>query len=273
MSASLIDPVLIVSTGRTGTRFLAQFLGSHYPCVEAHHTTDWSRLMNVLGNMQLTGLIGEGAVLAAWRTLKGQRFAMTEKSHFVDSNNHLFAFAAIARRVYPGVRIIHVVRDPRTYVRSHLNWSKQRLSSYVANYLIPFWQPNGWLLREVGFKEWVTMSKFEKFCWIWDFKNRLMAAIEATTVPYLRVRFEDVTGLSGEGDQLDMLLRFVGLDPDNRPRGETRPVNETTERKFPGWEKWSSADCLALERHCGEQMRRYGYGCESRWLERVRHAS
>lgn len=271
MSARSVDPVLIVSTGRTGTRFLAQYLSSHYPDVEAHHTTDWSRLINVLGNMQLTGLIGEGAVLAAWRVLKAKRFAVTDKSYFVDSNNHLFAFAAMARRVYPGVRIVHVVRDPRTYVRSHLNWSTQRTASYVANYLVPFWQPNGWLLNEVGLKKWINMSKFDKFCWIWDFKNRLMASIESTAAPYLRVRFEDVTGPPENSDQLEALARFIGLDAGSRRGGETAPVNQTTERRFPAWEQWPDADCRTLERFCGEQMRRYGYGSEPGWLERVRH--
>ena len=52
-------PVLIVSTGRTGTRFLARYFGEHYPNIEAHHITPRSTIINVLSNMQLGGLITE----------------------------------------------------------------------------------------------------------------------------------------------------------------------------------------------------------------------
>src|SRR5262245_52182923 len=123
------DPVLVVSTGRTGTKFIASWLSAVYADVEAHHITPWSTLINVVGNASLSGLVPQAAVLALWRRLKGRTFAVTNRAFYVDSNNHLYAFAAFARQLYPGVKVVHVVRDPRTYVRSHLNWARQRAKS------------------------------------------------------------------------------------------------------------------------------------------------
>jgi len=264
-----VSPVLIVSTGRTGTRFLAEHLQVNYPQAEAHHITERSTLLNVLSNVQLSGLMSENQLLGLWKLLKGSRFARTQKSVFVDSNNHLFAFARLASRIYPNVRIVHVVRDPRSYVRSHLNWATQRFKSRIANTFVPFWQPNGWLIGEVSAIDWIAMSKFEKFCWVWHYKNRLLAGMQVSATPYLQVRFEDFTSANDHQHHLNRILEFIGLEPTGLNTATTKPINETKSGGFPQWPLWTAAQCQHLERWCGEQMREYGYGAEPEWLERL----
>jgi hypothetical protein len=261
-------PALIVSTGRTGTRFLAEYLNRHYTDVEAHHITPRSTVINILSNIYLSGFMSERMLLGAWSVLKGRDFGRTDKSCFVDSNNHLFAFAGIARQMYPGVRIVHVVRDPRTYVRSHINWARQRAKSFVANHIIPFWQPNGWLLREVSLGDWLRMSTFERFCWVWDYKNRYLSNIRSTSTAFLQIRFEDFAGSGTDHPALGQLATFLGLPP---PGGSTSdaPVNQTTNRQYPSWADWPPEQCRQLDTICGEQMRSFGYGTEPEWLEKL----
>jgi len=258
-----------VSTGRTGTRYLAEFLTEHYPQVEAHHTTPRSTLFNVLSNMHLAGMLSERALLRCWRTLKGREFALTKKSLFVDSNNHLYVFAALARQLYPQVKVIHIVRDPRTYIRSHLNWSRQRLKSFIANHVLPFWQPNGFLLNEVSAWRWLMYTRFEQFCWIWQFKNQYLTSIGDTETPYLRLRFEDLTRHSIDQNAMARLVDFLSLPATTTIRS-AGPVNETRRRVFPAWQRWSPKMCAHLDRTCGEQMRLHGYGFEEEWSQKVR---
>ena len=55
------------------------------------------------------------------------------------------------RRMWATMRkeIKHIVRDPRSYVTSHLNFSRQKGTSFIANYFVPFWQPNPFLVGEL----------------------------------------------------------------------------------------------------------------------------
>ena len=266
------NPVLVVSTGRTGTRFIAGLLNQLCPSVEAHHTTPWSTLINVLGNLHLAKLLSESMLLRIWRQLKGREFAMSERSLFVDSNNHLYVFAAYARRIYPHTKVIHVIRDPRTYVRSHLNWARERPKSFVANYLLPFWQPNGYLLGEFSVAQWLALDSFERFCWIWDFKNRYLAGLSHTDLPYLLIRFEDLTDGPLREKTLDKLGEFMGVSLGTESEMLDLPSiarNDTSSRRFPAWQQWSETRCTQLHRLCGDQMSQYGYGIETEWRNRV----
>lgn len=261
--------MLIVSTGRTGTKFLAHLLAAASPEVEAHHTTPWSTLVNVLGNLELAGLVSERVVLATWRLLKGRRFAVTERARYVDSNNHLYAFARLAPRLYPGVRVVHVVRDPRDYVRSHLNWARQRAKSFVANHCLPFWQPNPFLAGEMPLARTLALGRFERFCWIWRFKNQRIAALAGAGIPYLCLRFEDL--VADRDRARERLLDFVGVPaPDAARAPAPGRLNPTRRRAFPGWRRWPATLCARLDALCGADMIAYGYGGEREWRLRLR---
>ena len=199
--------------------------------------------------MHLAGLVSESMLLRAWRQWKGQDFAVTEHSVFVDSNNHLYVFARYVRQIYAHAKVVHVIRDPRTYVRSHLNWARERPKSFVANYLLPFWQPNGYLLGEFSLAQWLTLNSFQRFCWIWDFKNRYMAALENSNLPYLLIRFEDLTGGPCSQETLGTLREFLEVPVENSPEIACLPPlahNATSLRRFPVWQQWSETRCKQL---------------------------
>lgn len=270
--------ILVLSTGRTGTKFLAHLLGNCLPDVEAHHTTAYSRLFNILGNLYLAGLIPESIIISLWKILKQHEIELSSASIFLDSNPHLVGLVELIERLYPQPKILHIVRDPRTYVRSHLNWAKHRPQSFIADNWVPFWQPNPVLTDGMSVHKWLTLSKFERYCWVWCFKNQLLRDIGNSGVPYLCIRFEDMLNPSEAEATFSQIMCFIGgpevkEDIAELVENTQQPLNATTRRSFPKWQEWDDATCKRLQAQCDPLMTYYGYGQEPEWIASVSRES
>jgi hypothetical protein len=262
---------VILSTGRTGTMFFSHTLGNLAPGAQVFHEAgERSRLINILFHAYLGRLIPIQLPLWAWDRVVGKDLKACHKEVYIDSNNQIYALVPEKPELYPGLKVVHIVRDPRDYVRSHINWSRHRPKSFIANYLTPFWQPNGFLLGEMPFSTWVGLSRFERFCWIWDFKNRTIESIAMKGVPYLRVRFEDFFAGSNPEIHLNRILDFIGLPTvKGQHHHFEKAVNPGRKRTFQSWRNWSPRLCCQLRVFCGETMLRYGYGKEPEWSEKL----
>lgn len=265
--------VLITSTGRTGTRSIADLLNRCDDRIEAHHITGASTLFNILSNMNLARLIPSTVINVLWTAMKDRHWRpRSEEQLFIDSNNHLYALARQLMIRYEDLLMVHIVRDPRAYVVSHLRWSRLRPKSYVANHVLPFWQPNGFLVGELSLRSWMEMDRFQRFCWIWNFKNRHMNATgEIHPGRYLRLRFEDLVSTNEADGGIARLGEFIGIPEINaRSREALRHLNQTTPGDNDPLQNLSARQCRDIERICGPQMREYGYGNEPAWQERLR---
>ena len=127
-----------------------------------HEAGERSRLINILSHANLSGVTPDSLTLKAWqRTISDQLNKSRESSnYYIDANNHIYILAVNHPDLYPGLKVVHIVRDPRTYVRSHLNWSHSRVKSFLANYLTPFWQPSGIFTGDMPLSEWLGLSRF-----------------------------------------------------------------------------------------------------------------
>lgn len=266
-----VKSVLLLSTGRTGTMFFANLFRELLPqaCVY-HEAGERSRMINIFTNAHLAGFLPKSLLIWAWRKAIALDLQACSKDYYIDSNNHLYGIVPLIPELYPNLKVIHIVRDPRSYVRSHLNWARHRPRSFIANYLTPFWQPNAFLLREMTLFEWIKASRFERFAWIWDYKNGLIERLEESAIPYLRVRFEDFFGSLAPEQWLNQILRFMGLPEVSGVSELFRcPVNPNKGQSFPKWPDWSPWQCHRLYILCGDRMERYGYGGEQAWMEKI----
>ena len=247
--------VIATSTGRTGTKLLAQVFAST-PGVEAVHVSSNSILVNVISNLWLCGACPRVFVRLAWKVLKSP-YPPNRERVFLDSNNHLYAFVVDFQELIPAVKVLHLVRDPRTYIPSHLNWAHSRPKSYLANFIIPFWQPNPWLCGEVSFFYYIKMSAAERFAWIWQFKNRMLNSLEESGVPYMRVRLEDMAKSTEVQDEISA---FLGVDKNNVdwPAGG-RKINKSTSSRIPSYSDWPEDWVISMRKWCGPLMTKYGY--------------
>jgi hypothetical protein len=247
--------------------FFAHLLQELFPQAEVYHEAgERSRLINIFTHAHLGGLLPLRAPLWAWRRSVGQDLRTCSKEIYIDSNNQIYALVSLKPDIYPGLRIIHLVRDPREYVRSHINWTRHRFKSFVANHLIPFWQPNAWLLKEMSLSKWLRLTQFERYSWIWNFKNRLIRQTEASGIPYLRIRFEDFFINPEPLSHLNQLLDFIGLESISGIQASfQQPVNPAKGKTFPAWPMWSHRQRRQLADYCGATMSEYGYGQEPEW--------
>ena len=263
---------VILSTGRTGTMFFAHLLRELVPQAAVYHEAgERSRLINILTHVHLSGFLPIQAPLWAWHRAVAPELETCSKKTYIDSNNHIYALVTLIPELYPGLRVIHLVRDPRDYVRSHINWSRHRLKSFIANYLIPFWQPNGWLLKEMPVGRWLRLTQLERFSWIWDFKNRTIGQMEDSETPYLRIKFEDFFDNADPLSHFNKLLDFLEFERVSGIKAFFQnPVNPTKNKSLPKWNFWSHKQCQQLNNICGLTMAKYGYGEEEEWREMFR---
>jgi len=260
--------LLILSTGRTGTKFLAKTLQVILPHADVFHEGgERSRLINILSHAHLAGFFPRQGPVLAWRMAIQPALTRAQQNTtiYIDANNHLYVFGTGNPGLYPNLKIIHIVRDPRDYIRSHINWSKSRLKSFIANYLVPFWQPSGFLLGEYSWADWSGLNRLERYAWIWSYKNRLIQQMEMSQVPYLRIKFEDLFGGKDPGSTLADMLDFIGFNaPGDLNDYFARTIN-ASKQHIPTWPEWTGSTCQRINAICGELMRSYGYGSEPEW--------
>jgi hypothetical protein len=214
---------------------------------------------------------------------------------FVELNHEFSSFGSLLVEAYPGARFVHLIRDPRHVIRSFIQkldpvpmslpayfgtryslrgqyalrhgrlravagWLPGPLGPAIATHrydlhLHPFERRNG---------RWVEASwpVVQKMAWYWAEMNRTIEATLALVPPDRRqvLRFEDVVDRST--GRLESFLEFVGL-----PRGAWpdlqlffgAPVNIKSMHQEFGDAEGAGDFEEALEHHCGEIARKYGY--------------
>lgn len=261
--------LIVLSTGRTGTKFLSQ-LFTAIGMENISHQGKLSRTANIVGNLGLCPGFQEWSKILLKRMLISvDRMGSTADPLL--SIAHILLLDRNKKSRHP--KILHVVRDPRNFVTSFMNWRKQKLRRMVLHHLIPFWQPNPCNVGDgSGLGSYFNMSKFEHFCWIWAYKNNLFEKkIKEYGVESFFFKFESLMRLNEPEyksiETINALSSFLNV-PESCliEQVNNLPVlNSSRSKSFPKWDQWSRKQAAILEKRCGPLMRKYGYGSESEW--------
>jgi len=259
--------VFIVSSGRTGTKAIAQHLARCYPDVCALHEPAPSWRLRMATTRAICGRAKNEELVSLLVKLRRRLIAGVKQPIFVESNPYLSGFVEVLGEVFEGASVVHVVRDPRTYVRSGMNFGAFRGMKRLAAEWWPNWFPKPEDRRggepqinadERRSMHWSEMDAIERLAWFWGLVNSHLNRGEGVYgQKYLRVRFEELF----LGDGLERLTDWMGLPRSSAMIEEAKKerVNASKRDELPEWEKWCGADQHKVMKHCEHLMRVYGY--------------
>jgi hypothetical protein len=299
MGAAAIDKpcILITSLGRTGTQFLARLFGEIMPDSVSLHEPDIfqgtgvdNRVLQYLSQARVAGLWRMGCLklLGKWtltsvsdarflgrlgqaeaaQKLVAQRRSFIhgfDRSVYVEANVGYYGLLDVTPRVFAAHRAAYFVRDPREWIRSHMNWGELYGKRGLRGWVSHKWPGAPDIANDPYAERWSRLSRFQKLCWAWARLNQYGLG-RASQNPNARVfRFEDVFSAESRYRSLEELIAFLSEAPGARPRFMQsprgwleRPIHQSS-HQFPEWRSWPQEWQRHFETLCGPLMEQLGY--------------
>lgn len=248
----------ILSSGRTGTRFLAEFFTANFPGVLARHEPPPSYHLRVLSNASLAGIAPRSLLASALR-LSRTSLLRRPPDLYIESNPFLFGFVDVLNALSEQPIVFHIVRDPRQYVRSAINSGSSGGMKRLASTLIPFWFPD--VRRLLKLQREITPVGI--FAGQWALVNRFLTEHGSRQPNYHLLKFEDI--FDAENSGLRRMCLLLGLDYPGAAAAMSgsEKVNVGRFNQIGQWQEWTPEQRQELLDVCGAMRREYGYGGES----------
>lgn len=257
---NLKKTIFILSTGRTGTNFFADYFNKH-PSVTAHHEPKPSRILRMWSNARLENRAADEEMVAVFSAKRKRLFKSLNGSIYIESNPFIIGFAPVLKNVFKEPVIIHVVRDPRDYIRSALNHGNAKGVKKLFNKYVPFWYPKtGRILGKD-----IDGSLMLRTAGYWSIINSWLDK-GSNDKNYHLFKFEDLFSHKAE---LKRLAKIIGVEPGFIDKNPPNATNKSKDRVINTWDSWSKKDCREIQKICGDQMKKYGYGNEKAWKQKT----
>lgn len=201
------------STGRTGTVTLTNVLNTGKN-VKAIHEPSPSRRLFVFSRLYLEGKLRKEKLADIYFRSRKRILDKIEEGHYIEVNPFAWALGDIICEKLGNPKILHIVRDIRTYVISRINFKARGWHRYIIEY-IPFWELKvNRIIKSID--NWNSLTKEEKIAWRWVLVNKTLDENEKNTHNYLRVRFEDIFSKNPEvkKETLMRISNFFDIDMD-----------------------------------------------------------
>lgn len=250
----------VLSAGRTGTLFLTGTLPRLEPSWKVEHEPSLSRRMFMLQNAADHGvpLTGELARRLLAQSRRRQLASLDGGSVRIEINPFLSPLTMYLVDQVKPLHVVHMVRDPRTWIPSMANFKAAGWRRFVID-AIPFARP----VHPMARPGWIFRSRLERHAWWWRRTNENILALASVAASFRVVRYEDLF-LRGEGAYRAALAEIVvGLggcaDPASMPEPSRNRVNPGRTGKTPAWEMFAACDRDMVLGIVGPLMTRLGY--------------
>lgn len=295
--------VFITSSGRTATQFLANSLSKMVDNCAAFHEpgTLWltkpkkwiqqtrqfglyamtlgqmskKHCMFKLSNYRYNGYITDEETAEYIYHMRNNFINNLNHGLYIESSGHIYALLDIMDKVFVNSKYIFIIRDPRTWIQSALTTFEYILYGPID---IPFLKlsPKAKNLPNDPYKDkWKNMSKFEMYCWFYSILNNFIMQSMEGKENFKIYRFEDLFLSDKKEEYFKDMLEFISTYKD----GEKEKVifkkellkekKHSNACKYTSWRKWSPKKAKILQEHCGELMKKFGYGEEEEWLKLI----
>ncbi len=264
--------MFLVSTGRTATKFLAKLLGSVCDDVDARHEPrpDLFHLGTAFARSEI-GPEKAAKVLLGSRLWICNELNRNKTGMYVESNNNVSYLIPVVRNCFPNAKFVHIVRDGRDFVRSSCSKTVLSRSGKSDNALFMTRQDVRRRLQASDLPDnpyhgkWSRMSRFEKICWYWAYKDSIAYSELSEDPRSVMVRFEDLfdqeSGFPGLWKIIDFLDLRSGMvvSEDALAKKMKSKQNSTEKYILPKWQDWTDEQIAQFTEIAGEHMIRLGY--------------
>jgi len=183
----------ILSAGRTGTVWLAQTLSRRFPEVEFLHEPPPARRELVLGNLRNSWGVGGGSLRRMFLATRRKRWSQAASQGCVEINPMLCPITDLLEELLVPLRVVHLVRDPRTWAASILRFKASGVRRHVVDF-VPFATPYP-APRPAG---WKNLAPPGRALWRWRYCNEQIRAIRTACERYTVIRHEDMFSADSE---------------------------------------------------------------------------
>lgn len=263
---SKIEPRFIVSTGRTGTKFLANFFNTFFEDTLSLHEPN-----PTLFNLGTNFIKGNISFHEAIKGLDIQRLHICRRLNknnirfYVESNSYLSNLIPVVNEYYNSPKFVFIIRNGKDYVRSY--YSKR--PSNIGYYALSDESPRKGITSndfpdDRFYGRWEAMSRFERVCWVWVKRNQMIENFLTNDISWIKVRFEDVfnNGYTGLWEIIDFfdLRKQIKIDRHETNKIFTEKSNINKKYLLPkNFEDWQEEKKEIFEEICGEYMEKLGY--------------
>ena len=297
------DLVFIVSGGRTGTTLFGDYFSNFVDDCFSVHEPDLivaNDALKTLRNIRLFGIwhvvigrllnktgsriIGQKLIqekiseeIAKEYILKSRTsyFSSIKESLIIESNAQWWPFVKQICEIWPRSKVIIIVRDPRSWVRSWMNKSGR----YTKNDIVAMLPPGRLTPRKVREEKWISSWKdfttFEKLSWEWSFIYNYMDSSLDHEGNKKMFRFEDI--FCRESGAFDDLIEYATTHgrrvyPSHDLSDFKATISNASAGSTPSWREWTPNQAATMDAICGPLMRKFGYGDEPEWQALIRSA-
>jgi hypothetical protein len=258
--------VVFVSTGRTGTKFLADYFSQYTTNIlSLHEPCEETLPLGVNFYKKKVSLSKAVSIFKKSRYGIQHRLFRENKSILVESDGNLRYLLPVVKEVSPDVKIIYIIRNPYDYVRSFASRSMNRDGINIPRYSLD----ENWhvLPHEVNDKrvasQWGTLDIIQKGAWNWNFQNKLIINQLGIFNNTLVMRFEDLfdpdNDYQGFSDIVNFIDSGINFNIENIKAPLREKKNESRQFLVADNEQWKDSQRSFLVEVAGDLMREFKY--------------
>ncbi len=250
--------IFILSTGRSGTRSLAEWF-NRSRSVRAEHEPEPLLVDEIVRYVRRE--LPEPAMA---ELLSQTRIQEAGGREYVESNHMLTYCIGALGRAFPGASYVWLLRDGRDVVVSLM--ARQTFEGQPLDDVEGEWLMRRFSLAwfgEMSPAAWHELPAFAKACWYWEKTNALieehLCGLPAEKWLQLRIEFE-AEALA----RMRRRFHFLRLSDDDLP------IVNRSKRMGPSWTRWEPEQRRWFEEICGESMDKFYPGWrdrEGQWRE------
>jgi len=245
---------LILSTGRTGTKFLEQYINNTFENGFCLHEPKPSRRFKFLSILRDNGIISS-QLIADYYQLKRKKY-FEQHNNYIESNPFLFNCVNCLKLNFPNVKILHLVRHPKSYIKSHINhgfWSGRK--RIVFKYL-PYWDETKFF-NKIDRNDPISLLIAR-----WYIINTTIIK-NTRNIPYLCLRFEDLFNddIYIANHSVNQVRNFFGEDDlrvEENINWKGRCVNKSEKHLWKKY-KFNHSHEKLLQDICGKLISKFSY--------------